>query len=269
MRLANALTMIRAALRVTAISLPVLAAFAATVLPAAAAQALVCDPPLGSAENVCLATVCALIAWLFLAAFHVKHESFAVSFHDRHGFLAQLRTQLKELGYVARRREVDRQVFRPAFQAFLFGGTIRVRVKDRTAYVSGPKLSLEILRKRLRMHNHLRNDMRTFWDAQRRRGGQVLKRVQITMRVNGPQGQAVYNDIAAVLAREGAEVLCDVSLLAQSDSGFPDSTVDVLIRDCLAREKIPAVIRKEHLHPQDTRLPHDGPPSAPGQCLSA
>jgi hypothetical protein len=157
--------------RVLAISIPVLLVFAATVLVAALGLAWLGNPELGSPDTFGPATVCGLIAWLFFAVFHVKHETLTLPVQDQHAFLVRLRAQLKDLGYDARRSEGERQVFRPAFHALLFGGKIRVRVEAGEAHVSGPKLSLENLRKRLRVQSHLANDLKTFWHAKRRNKG--------------------------------------------------------------------------------------------------
>jgi hypothetical protein len=243
---------LRAVLRVLAICLPVLAAFAGTVLLYDALLGWAWDMPPTSWEPLWLATVCGLITWLFIAAFHGKYETLTVTFADRNAFLGKLRAQLKDLGYDVRRSEADRQVFRPTFQALLFGGTIRVRFEEEAARLAGPKFSLELLRKRMRVLNHLEKDRKAFWDAHVRRNERLLNRVEISMRVTSKQWLDVYREVAQVLVREGAEVVFDVNLLAQSETGIRERTVEALIRDWVARENISALIRKERL---STRQP--------------
>jgi hypothetical protein len=243
-QLVNAL---RSTLRVLLFALAVLSALAVTVLAAAVVLAWACDQAVADPDTLSRATICALIGWLFVAVFHVKHETFTVSFGNRHAFLGRLRAQLKDLGYDARRMQGERQLFRPAFHALLFGGIIRVRVEGRFAHLAGPKLSLERLRKRLRVQNHLENDLKAFWDARRRRNERRLKRVQISLRLSNSQGQGACRDLVEALAREGADVLCDVNLLAQCEEGIRESTVDGLIREWLSRPDVRAVVHKEHV----------------------
>jgi hypothetical protein len=248
---------LRGVLRVLAICLPVLAAFAGTVLLFDAVLAWAWDVPLDSGEPLWLATVCGLITWLFIAAFHGKYETFTVTFVDRGVFLGKLRAQLKDLGYDVRRSEDNRQVFRPTFQAMLFGGTIRVCFEEAAAKLAGPRFSIDLIRKRLRVANHLENDRKAFWDAQVRRNERLLSRVEISMRLTPKQWLDVYREVAQALVRDGADVLLDVNLVGQSESGIRERTVDGLIRDWLARENIAAVIRKERLSSRANGSPDD------------
>jgi hypothetical protein len=268
MRRASFVKALRGVLRVLAISLPVLLTFMGTVLGAALVLAWLRDTPAGSPETLGLATVCGLIVWLFIAVFHVRQETLTLSFQDRHVFLGKLRSQLKDLGYDARINEADRQVFRPTFQALLLGGKIRLRVEQGSAQLAGPKLSLEIVRKRLRIQNHLENDLRTFWEAKRRREERLLKRVRITMRVSGRQWQSACDQIAGTLAREGAQVVCEVSVVAQNEAGISDQRVEELIRASLAREDIQAVIHKERFRPVPSAPASVSDPPPRAACLA-
>lgn len=234
-------------LRVLAISLPVMGIFTGTILTAAGVLAWLSDSPLSSESTLSLATICGLVAWLFVAVFHFRQETLSFSFQDRQAFLGRLRSQLKDLGYWAKVRESDRQVFKPSFQALLFGGKIRLRIEGASASLSGPKLFLEILRKRLRVQNHLEKDLKIFWDARRRQNERLLKRAQIAMRVTGKQWQGVCRQITELLQREGAEVQCEVILRAESEEGIRERMVDGLVRELLTQSDIPVVITKERI----------------------
>jgi hypothetical protein len=226
--------------------------FTGTILIAAGLLAQICDTSLSNPYTLWLATICGLIVWLFVAVFHVRHESLTLPFQDRQAFLGRLRSQLKELGYHARVRESDVQVFWPSFQSLLFGGRIRLRLEDGIAHLDGPRMFLEILRQRLRVQNHLEKDLRIFWDARCRRDERLLKRVQISMRVNGNDWQGVCRQITQILAREGAEVQTEVILRARSDDGIRERMVEQLIREWLSQKNIPAVITKERFPGTDS-----------------
>jgi len=268
MRLATLGHILLAIFRVLAISLPIMAVFTTTILVAAGVLAWLTDTSITTPYTLWLATICGLIAWLFIAVFHVRKEKLTLSFQDRHAFLGRLRSQLKDLGYCVRVRESDLQVFRPAFDAALVGGKIRLRVEDGSAYLDGPKMFLEILRKRLRVQNHLDKDLKTFWDAQRRRNERLLRRAQITMQVSGKQWQSVCRQITQVLVQEGAEVQCEVKLMAQSEDGIRERTVEGLIREWLAQKNIPVVITKEHVPGREDGPNLDSNPSIEPKCMA-
>jgi hypothetical protein len=228
--------------------------FTGTILFAAGLLAWLGDTSITNTSTLWLGMTCGLIGWLFIAVFHVRHETLILPFQDRQAFLGRLRSQLKELGYHGRVRDAEVQVFWPSFHSLLLGGKIRLRLEDGTAHLDGPKVFLEILRQRLRVQNHLDKDLKIFWDARRRRDERLLKRVQISMRVSGNQWQGVCRQITQILAREGAEVHCEVILGARSDDGIRERTVEHLIREWLSQKSISAVITKERFPGTDSSV---------------
>jgi hypothetical protein len=151
------------------------------------------------------------------------------------------------MGYEAVPQSPDALTFRPGFTAFLFGGSVRARVGDGAVTVTGPKVCLEVVHNRLRLHNHVDKAQHTFWDARARQGKRLLKRVEIAVRVPAGQWQRVYDDVIEVLRRDGAEVCCDVSLLAQGGPGVLENTVDVVLRERLRKLNLQADIHKEYV----------------------
>jgi hypothetical protein len=241
---------LHSALRALAIALPVMGLFTGTIVAAAEVLAWLTDNPFD--DVYALATICGLISWLFVAVFHFRQETLTFAFQDRDTFLGRLRGQLKDLGYCAKVSQADRQAFKPSFQALLLGGKIRLRLKDGAAQLDGPRLFLEILRKRLRVQNHLQKDLKIFWDATRRKNERLLKRAQIAMRVTGKAWQGVCQHITEVLRREGANLQCEVVIHAQSEEGIRERLVDGPIRDWLAEKGIGAIITKEPLGAPET-----------------
>jgi hypothetical protein len=54
----------------------------------------------------------------------------------------------------------------------------------------------------------------------------------------------VFNDPASSLAHEGADLLCELKIVAQSDGGIRENTVDLVIRESLSQRGIKAEIQK-------------------------
>src|SRR5207244_3723018 len=128
--------------------------------------------PLLSAATLLPSTICGLVVWLFVMAFHLKKESALLPVDDVPAFRQRVRSVLVELGYVP-------------------------------------------------------------------------------VRVSGEQLSAVQEEVLRVLAQDGAEVVCDVSILAQSELGIPTSTVEGRVRDWLRGQEAKAVIQKEYLQPPE------------------
>jgi hypothetical protein len=231
-----------APLRVAAQSLTVLAVFPVTALLCAALLAR-----LGIRSGaVPLGVLCALVIGLFVTVFHVRRESITLPCADREAFLQHLGAELGQLGYEAVQHGPDALTFRPGFTSFLFGGSVRARVGEAGATLTGPKVCLEIIHNRLRLHSVVDKAQHTFWDSRVRHGKRLLKRVQIAVRVPAGQWQRVYDDVIEVLRRDGAEVCCDVSLLAQGGPGVLENTVDVVVRERLRQLNLQADIHKEY-----------------------
>jgi hypothetical protein len=239
-------------LRVLVLSLTILATFAVTV-------ALVLLPlqwwfniPLGSTSGLSLAIICGLVIWLFVAVFHIKSDSVRLAFDDRPTFQQMLGEQLSELGYEVVEQTVDVLVSRPTFKAYLLGGQIRVAFGDLSADVTGPKLFVEILRKRLRLDHHVTKVQQTLSNGDINLN-RAHKRVQIALRIVGRQWPSVDREILDNLTMAGAEVICDVEILAKCDQGIPESLLEHHIRNWLKREHICARIIKDPAQWDDAR----------------
>jgi hypothetical protein len=252
---------------VVLLSVPIAAAFALTALLFAWMTAVLRmeETPVGRA--LLLGVLCGLIAWLFVAVFHIRRESLCLPFGDGIAFREHLRTELEEMGYRGPSASGNVVWFTPRRTALLVGGSIRVRWGSGTAAITGPRVFLEILRKRLRMDDHIDSVRKSVAQSWVRRGRHLLKRVEVKLRVPPERWQDVYRDVIEVLVRDGAEVVCEVSILAQSDLGIVKNTVDVVVRDRLRQNHLDANIRAELLHRAE---PVPAPPHllVPSACAS-
>jgi hypothetical protein len=75
-------------------------------------------------------------------------------------------------------------------------------------------------------------------------GERRLYRVRLTMRVPWEHWNEVYNEVIDPLAKEGADIFCDVNILAQSEGGIKENTVELVIRESLEQRGIKANIEK-------------------------
>ncbi|HYT93223.1 MAG TPA: hypothetical protein VEL76_31180 [Gemmataceae bacterium] len=231
--------------RILLLVLPVLLVFAGTVLLSALALSWIRDVPLGARDNLLLGIICGLIVWLFLAIFHIRKETIQLPVSDPATFWGNLVPLLEELGYEVKSPGAGRLVSWPAFGSFLVGGRLQVEVADGTAQVTGPKMFVEILRSRLRLLSYIARAQQGGRDA-RCPGGRLLKRVAIRVRVDGLEGLAVHEEIVQALVDEGAEVLAELHLFAQSEEGIREETVDLEIRERLKQRGLTVEVRKDH-----------------------
>jgi hypothetical protein len=234
----------RQVLCVLALAVPVLAIFAIGAALAAWLIALYRDTAINDRLTLALASICSLIVGLFLLVFHIKHISVLVPCKNRQSFMTTCRAALKDLGYEVHWKANDQLVSRPSFRALLLGGRIHVDAKGDEVRISGPKVFVEILRRRLRVHSHLAG---TEQSRRLRHGDRLLKRVQISLRFTPQQWGDVGEAVLETLSAEGADVYCEVHLMAQSKDGIPESFVEGPLRDWLKQENIQAEVHKDHV----------------------
>jgi hypothetical protein len=204
--------------------------------------------PVLSLPSILLATVCSLATWLIVAAFHIHRETLVVPIKERQTFVERLRILMESLGYEVTVPGDNRLVGRPPFSSMLFGGSMQADLSDEAARIFGPKVYLEMLRRRLRVEHHLEKLQQSFLDHKRREGEQLLRRVQLSMEVPENQWKDVYDKVIACLTREGAVVHCHVNILAQSEQGMRDSIIELGVEDWLRKNGIKAEVHKEGLN---------------------
>ncbi len=140
-------------LRIGALVLAALVLFGLTALVCAALISRVA----GSRAGALLGILCGLVVWLFIAVFHFRRERAILPCDDRAGLLRQLRAELSDLGYETGGDAGGSCTYRPGFLSLLVGGSVRVDLAEGCVTVTGPKLCVERVRRRLRLHNHIRN----------------------------------------------------------------------------------------------------------------
>ena len=73
-------------------------------------------------------------------------------------------------------------------------------------------------------------------------GERRLSRVRITARIPWENWHDVYNEVIDPLAREGADILCDVVILAHGEDAIRENTVELVIKESLSQRGIDAKI---------------------------
>jgi hypothetical protein len=237
----------RTILCVLAFAVPVFAVFCLGVLLLAILIAYYRGTAIDDTGTVTLACCCSLIAGLFFLVFHVKHETAILPLKDRKIFLADCRAVLGDLGYEVDVLPGDRLVSRPSFRALLLGGRLHVDASGEDARLSGPKVFVEIVRGKLRLNSHLARVEKSWRDSRCRQGDRLLKRLQISLRVSPQQWGAVSQGVLAELTAAGAQVVCQVDMMAHSDNGIRESLIDGRLREWFRRENLQANIHKDHV----------------------
>jgi hypothetical protein len=239
----------RRLLRLLVVALPSLTAgllFVLAALAGAWATAALSGQDTLGGRALLVGAVCGLVAVLFVTVFHIRRETLTLPFHDGLRFRERLYQEARELGYRRTAIDVaeDGAWFRPRFTTLLLGGGLRVRWGKSDVTLTGPRVFLEILRNRLRMHRHVGQIQRSAADSWAREGKTLFKRVEVCLRVLPEHWQDVRDDVLDVLAGDGAAIVCEVHVLAQSEQGIVKNTVDVL-RDRLRRKHLVAEVRHE------------------------
>jgi hypothetical protein len=75
------------------------------------------------------------------------------------------------------------------------------------------------------------------------KGERRLNRVRIQMRVPWSHWHDIYNEVIDPLAQEGADILCDVNIVAKGDAAIRENTVELGIKESLSQRGIKADIQ--------------------------
>lgn len=243
-------------LQVLGLALAALVILGLTLALTASVIAWFTDTPLLSHTSLFLGMVCALIIWLIAAAFHFKKETVALPVSDRRFFLDRVAAQLEGLGYEITERSDKEVTSRPLMRSLLVGGGIHAELGADAARLSGPKVYVELLRRRLRVDNFIDRFQRDFLDHKRREGERLLRRVQVCLEVPADQWQDVHDKILTRLEHEGATVHCHINILAQSEHGMRDSIVELGVQEWLRKHGIKAEVHREGMRAGDSSVQH-------------
>ncbi len=214
-----------------------------TTLAIAALIAWLQDERWDSPQWLSIGFVCGLIVWLFVAVFHLRRETQLMPFSQRDQFVAKAKTVLQEMGYALTSQNAKTLTFRPRFHSYLFGGGIYLALERREAKLTGPKVSLEIFRRCFRLLNHVQR-VQVYLQEHRKFTDNVIKRVELQLRLRPSQFEAVRENVIALLQKE-ATVICELSLLVQSEKGIRENTLDFQIREWLEQNGIDCDIHKD------------------------
>jgi len=203
------------------------------------------DSPATAAENLYSGLVCGLIAWLFIAVFHLRRDTIRLPFVDQASFVKLLQEVLAEFGY---ERHGDAAVswYKPSFRSFLLGGRVRFEVKGNEAVLAGPRYCLELLKHGLRIRTQLGKVQQAIRESRRRQGERLLSRVQLAVRVPVASWSDIEQHVVKPLSREG-DVICELNVLVRNDAGIRENIIECQIRSWLASQEIGHEVHKDYL----------------------
>lgn len=211
--------------------------------------------------------VCGLIAALFVLGFHLRRQVIHLAAPEPESFLRRVTDVLAGLGYAADPPDGMRHTFRPTFHAVLFGSAIRVELDGAKARVTGPKVYLELLRRRLRVRSYVEQAEK---GVARCRGKRLLRQVEVELRLAPEQLDEVRDGVIDMLRQAGAEAVCHLTVLAHRDTGIPDAVVEGELRAWLRRHQLTAKVRKVPLLPPSPApdLPAEDPGEGPSDTTA-
>jgi hypothetical protein len=233
------------ALRLGLFSVLALALLLGTGILFAAVLSLVYDGGIAGPANLSVGLVCGLIAWMFVAAFHLRKETLAIPAPHAERFVHNARLLLTEMGYEVNAHGPLQLSTRPRFHALLLGGGIQIALTENRAHLTGPKVCVELLRNRLRVLSHL-GVVQQALRAPHRFTETLIKRAELRLRVRPEDLAEVRTHVINVL-QKSAEVVCEVHLLAQSDVGIPESILDCQVKHWLDQKGIDATLHKHFI----------------------
>lgn len=235
--------MLNGVFRFVLVSLAVSLVLVSLSLATAHLLAWLWDSPLYAPRPFLVGTICSLIAFLFVVVFHLRRETQHMPFSQREQFILKAKTVLQDMGYALTSQKVSSLSFRPHFDAYLFGSGIHVTLHDHEAILTGPKVSLEFFRRNFRLLNHVQR-VHLFLQDQRKFTDNVVKRVEIRLRLRADQLESVRKNVIEFLERD-AEVTCELNLLVQSDNGIRENDLEFQVREWLEENAIDAELHKD------------------------
>ena len=75
------------------------------------------------------------------------------------------------------------------------------------------------------------------------KGERRLNKVRISMYVKWEDWNDIYNEVIDPLAKEGADLTCQVIVIAQGDAAIRENTVELGIKESLSQRGIKADIQ--------------------------
>ncbi len=202
-------------------------------------------------ENLYVGLVAGLIAWLFVAVFHLGKDSTVFTFTHRETFLRSLRAALESMGYVILSQSRTTITTRPGFQSLLFGEGIQIELDENQASCTGPKICLERLRNHFRTAVHIDKVQQSIRESNNRLPERFLKRVELEIRLKHvEQLETLQKHVAELLAPD-SDLVIKVHLLATSEAGIREALVEDEIRPWLESNVLGFELHKGHIQRVD------------------
>jgi len=180
---------------------------------------------LGSAGHVDngLVGLAACLAALLIASYcHLRKVTVQLRISDRDRFQSRMQVIFQDLGYDLVTMTDQCWRTRPQFRAVLFGDGITMKLAGSKAAITGPRLSLELIRRRYRLANQLDNVQQSLSDSKTRSAETYLKRLELSVRLEPKHMNDFQAQIVDRLAENG-QVLVDVQLMLISEEGMNES----------------------------------------------
>jgi hypothetical protein len=196
-------------------------------------------------DNIVIGLACSLIALLFVGVFHLRKETVQLRVSDGDKFRNRMDVILQDLGYQVTTKTDKCWRTRPHFRALLFGAGITLKLEGSKARITGPRLSLELIRRRYRMASHLDKVQESINDSRSRIAETYLKRLELSVRLDSDQVKEFQEKVVDVLAKNG-NLLVDMQLMLISEDGMREGLWSNEMRPWLEENHIPYEFHRDH-----------------------
>lgn len=220
-----------------------LTALTASIAAAAGILAWVRGTPFASPENLYSGVVCGLIAWLFVGVFHLRKETMQLRVSDCVVFQQRMQKILQDLGFEWLHMSPRLWRTRPGFRALALGSGVIMHLDGQTATLTGPRLTLDNIRRRYRVASQL--DRASLHDTRPRSPECYLKRVELSVRLDQAQLENFQTRVLDPLGH-GSEVRLEVQLLVSNEHGLRESVWSQQVRPWLEAQGIEYQFHKDH-----------------------
>jgi hypothetical protein len=176
----------------------------------------------GHVDNGLVGLAACLTALLIASYCHLRKVTVQLRVSDRDRFQSRMQVIFQDLGYDLVTMTDKCWRTRPQFRAVLFGDGITMKLDGSKAAITGPRLSIELIRRRYRMASHLDKVQQSLSDSKTRIAETYLKRLELSVRLEPKHLNDFQTQIVDRLAENG-QVLVDVQLMLISEDGMNES----------------------------------------------
>jgi hypothetical protein len=215
--------------------------------------------PMMATPNFLTGIMCGLIAVLIIAGFHLRRSTVQLRVSHREAFVRRMQRILEDLGHEWIHMTDVHWRTRPRFRARVLGEGITMVLEGSTATITGPRMSLDQIRRRYRLASQFDKVHESIDESRSRVAECFMKRFELSVRLEPEQIKEFQTHVLEVLGKN-SEVILDVQMMFASEQGVRESVWANEVRPWLEEQGIYFDFHKDHPQRVTTpaiKAPHD------------